>query len=172
MEFESPSDRVFCLNFLRMPLEEHHQAPVDGDGDGDADAVTRDDTVMLMMMMMRRRRRRRRSNEPPQVYGFVCQWITSDCKVAARRRRPLFVAASPAQWSLRGTRPFRSTGSLSSWCLILWLNLSHCRCCVYHRPFWTSWHWCPLCGFPNKLDLDSGAIADICITIFICLYLP
>ena len=73
MEFESPSDRVFCLNFLRMPLEEHHQAPVDGDGDGDADAVTRDDTVMLMMMMMMRRRRRRRSNEPPQVYGFVCQ---------------------------------------------------------------------------------------------------
>ena len=32
------SSDIFCVN-LRMPLEEHRQAPVDGDGD----AVTRDD---------------------------------------------------------------------------------------------------------------------------------
>lgn len=53
-EFESPSD-IFCLN-LRMPLEEHRQAPVDGDGDGDA--VARDDG---------------NGDERPPVYGCVCQ---------------------------------------------------------------------------------------------------
>lgn len=55
-EFESPlltSSDIFCLN-LRMPLEEHRQAPVDGDGDG----VTRDDD---------------NGDERPPVYGCVCQ---------------------------------------------------------------------------------------------------
>lgn len=81
-EFESPSD-IFCLN-LRMPLEEHRQAPVDGDGDGDA--VTRDDD-------------NGDEDEQRTCTGLrMCLPVNSfGLQTTARRRRPLFVAASPAQ---------------------------------------------------------------------------